>query len=159
MDVRLAQTPADYATFAALATDYEHDLPPQLRHADADEQLRDPAATFGPPNAAFIATIEGRPAGCIAMFHHDAQTAIIRRLYVAHAFRGHGVGRTLVTAVIAEATKRSYERLALDTDPTLLESAYRLYLSLGFEDCEPYAPMHYEHAVCMQLRLRGRHTP
>jgi GNAT superfamily N-acetyltransferase len=61
----------------------------------------------------------------------------MKRLYVLPAGRGRGVGRALVEGIIAQARRRSYRRMLLDTLPTMSE-ARTLYASLGFAPIPAY---------------------
>ncbi|WP_440977991.1 GNAT family N-acetyltransferase [Sphingomonas pseudosanguinis] len=59
---------------------------------------------------------------------------------VAPGFLGRGIGRTLLNHVIAEAQRRDYHRISLETGTT---SPYRpavaLYRSAGFRSCDAFA--------------------
>ena len=61
----------------------------------------------------------------------------IKRLYVAPAARGRGLGRVLVERIIAEARELGYRSLLLDTLPFMKE-AQSLYLSMGFKPTTAY---------------------
>jgi len=52
-------------------------------------------------------------------------------------FRGKGIGKKLVHAILGEAQKIGYHYARLDT-LRFMEGAYTLYQSLGFYAIEPY---------------------
>jgi putative acetyltransferase len=57
----------------------------------------------------------------------------------APAHRRKGVGRAMLTQIIAEARRRSYARLSLETGSMkAFEPAQRLYESFGFAYCPPF---------------------
>jgi putative acetyltransferase len=58
----------------------------------------------------------------------------------ASAHRRKGVGRAMLEHIIAEARRRSYTRLSLETGSLpAFEPARRLYESYGFTYCPPFA--------------------
>jgi GNAT superfamily N-acetyltransferase len=108
---------------------------------------------YAEPNAAFIASVGGAAAGCIAVSHLDSRTSVVQRLYVRPHFRKHGLARALVTAAVDFSRERGYARVVLDTERDLLPAAYELYASIGFTICEPYGTVPYDKATFMELRL------
>jgi len=86
----------------------------------------DPAA-----DAAWIAELDGRRAGCVLCMHHDDATAKLRTLLVEPEARGHGIGGRLVDQVIEHARARRYQRLTLWTND-VLTAARRIYERAGF---------------------------
>jgi GNAT superfamily N-acetyltransferase len=114
--------------------------------------------TFSPPNAAFLAMHDGVEIGCAAVKRtgkdRRAATAMLLRLYVRPDSRRLGAARLLVTSAIAFARHAGFHRLVLDTEKSELEAAYRLYRSLGFEECAPFATVSYDTPTFMELPLR-----
>ena len=76
----------------------------------------------------------------------------MKRLYVREQFRGLGIGRALVEAVIDKARKIGYNYMRLDTVPSM-EVASALYISVGFKKISTYRYNPIEDAVFMELKL------
>lgn len=150
--VRRAETEADFRNLHALLVEYENDLPPKLRHGRVPDtgELQE---TYAQRDAAFLASFEGNSIGCVAVAKIEKRTAVMIRLFVKPAHRGHGAARALVIAAMNFLKQVRYARVVLDTDKDLLPAAYRLYRSLGFEECGPYGSVDYESSTFMELHL------
>jgi GNAT superfamily N-acetyltransferase len=153
IQVTLVKSPQDFARFRDLTVEYEDSLPVDLRHPDFQRQLEGLEQHFGPPNAAFVATVDGVPGGCVGLTQLNASTGVIKKLYVRPAQRNLGLARKLLAAAIDRARSNGMARVVLDTERERLQAAYRLYLSLGFEECEPYGEVDYACPTFMQLQL------
>lgn len=100
----------------------------------------------------------GRPveaAGCVALRRWDETTGEMKRLYVRPAFRGRGVGRSLVSKLIAEAQAIGYSRMVLDTLPTMTD-AHKLYRSIGFREIASYQKTPIPGALFFELLLNEK---
>lgn len=76
----------------------------------------------------------------------------MKRLYVAPAGRGQGLGRALALAIIEAARAAGYREMRLDTLAHMAE-AQKLYRALGFVEIGPYYDTPIENTVFMSLNL------
>jgi DNA-binding MarR family transcriptional regulator/GNAT superfamily N-acetyltransferase len=81
--------------------------------------------------AAWIAEVDGRRAGCVLCVREDDQTARLRLLLVDPAARGLGLGTRLVDESVAFARRAGYRAMVLWTNDVLVD-ARRLYERAGF---------------------------
>lgn len=91
---------------------------------------------------ALIAYAHDTPAGFIAWRDMPEDVAAnaweMKRLWVQTTARGLGLGRILTIAVLDRARAAGKAAIFLDTVPATMNSAYRLYLELGFKPCAPF---------------------
>jgi putative acetyltransferase len=87
-----------------------------------------------------LASVDGQPAGCVALRTLDRQPPAceMKRLWVGDRFRGLGLGRRLIEDAITRASEHGFASMYLDTVPTAMPEAVRLYISLGFVPVERY---------------------
>jgi GNAT superfamily N-acetyltransferase len=89
-------------------------------------------ANFSPPKGLFlIARVDDVAVGIGAFAVIDAGTVELKRIFVADAGRGKGIGRALTTALMEHARLAGHVRAVLDTGFRQVE-AISLYESLGF---------------------------
>jgi GNAT superfamily N-acetyltransferase len=82
--------------------------------------------------AAWLAELEGRRAGCVfCVAGEDPRTAKLRILLVEPGARGHALGDRLVESAIVFARRAGYARMRLWTNHPLA-AARRIYLRHGF---------------------------
>ncbi|MBC5800965.1 MAG: GNAT family N-acetyltransferase [Candidatus Eremiobacteraeota bacterium] len=151
--MRTVRTAPEFEHFRKLAVEYEESLDPQLRHANFASELRVLKEHYAARNVAFVAVVDAKPAGCVALCELNELTGIVQKMYVRPDYRNQGVARSLMTALIDQARRRLYADLVLDTDRRRLSAAYTLYHSIGFEECEPYGSVAYACPTFMRLRL------
>jgi ribosomal protein S18 acetylase RimI-like enzyme len=136
--IRAAVFPDERAAVCGLLERYQVELGVDLCFQNFAAELRDLPGGYVEPRGLLLgAEWEGRLVGCVALQPLCEKTAEMKRLYVEPAHRGSGIARRLVRELIAQARRKHYERILLDTLPTMT-SAQRLYGSLGFTDIEAY---------------------
>jgi putative acetyltransferase len=108
--------------------------PPHSVHALDLDRLRRPEITF------WTVWDDGALLGCGALKEIDRETAEIKSMRTATRHLRRGVARTLLAHIVAEADRRRYRHLYLETGSTApFEPAHRLYESFGFVRRGPFA--------------------
>ena len=133
-----ATTPDEWNEARRLVREYAATLGVDLSFQNFEQELDHFPTEYAAPGGAFIlAEDEDRYVACIGVRQFAAEVGEIKRLYVAPAARGHGLGRVLVERIVAEARQLGYRSLLLDTLPFMKE-AQSLYLSMGFRPTTAY---------------------
>jgi GNAT superfamily N-acetyltransferase len=101
------------------------------------DAMRLPGPYVAPLGAIWLAQSSEGAIGCVALRPISDGTGEVKRMYVDRAWRGQGVGRALLEALIAHARTLGYDHLRLGTLNDLIP-ARSLYRSLGFAPIERY---------------------
>lgn len=84
-----------------------------------------------------VVTWDGIMCGILAIQSIDAYGAKLFGFHVDHAYRGKGIGRSLLMLALEETKQSGFKRLHLDTWDNM-HAAIRLYTSLGWQrDADP----------------------
>ena len=133
--------------------EYAAGLDVDLGFQDFERELRELPGEYAPPAGRLLLALEtDEPAGCVALRPFGAQVAELKRLYVRPAYRGTGLGRRLAETAVAEAREAGYERIRLDTLPSM-HAARALYRSLGFVEIDAYRPNPVHETTYFELSL------
>ena len=136
------------------APDWEAAFHEYLAQQAFDDELQTLPGSYTPPGGGLLlARVDGSAAGCVAFKPLDPPAVCeMKRLYVRPAFRALGLGRTLVEAIISEASAAGYTLMRLDTLPSM-RAAQRLYQELGFHAIAPYCENPVPGAVFLERRI------
>jgi len=94
-------------------------------------EVRPPAGRF------FVVYLRGEPIGCGAVKHHPRAPAEIKRMWIAPAARGLGLGRRLLAHLEACALASGARVARIETSAVLAE-ALALYRSTGWVEVPPF---------------------
>lgn len=129
--------------------------PPESVHALDLTALRRPEVTF------WTAWDRQTLVGCGALKELDPRHGEIKSMRTAVAYRRAGVGRAMLEHLMAEARRRGYLRLSLETGTMEgFAPARRLYERYGFRRCPPFASYTDDpNSVCLTLELPRLDSP
>ena len=108
--------------------------PPESIHALDLDGLRQPPITF------WSAWQDDELMGCGALKQLDAAHGEIKSMRTASRHRRKGVAAAMLAHILAEAQRRAYTQVSLETGSMAgFEAARALYARHGFEPCGPFA--------------------
>lgn len=118
-------------------------------HAMQVERLRE-------PDVSFFAAWDGEAlAGVGALKEIDDTRGELKSMRAAPEYRGKGAGEAILMHLMAEARKRGYSWLGLETGrPEPFLPAVKLYEKHGFAECENFGDyISDEFSLCMSRAL------
>jgi putative acetyltransferase len=156
-----ATTPVHIAEAKRLMIEYRDSISTPLCFQGFDAEMASLPGRYAPPTGVMLLALDrqrGVYGGCIALREIDAapfgRICEMKRLYVAPASRGAGLGRMLALDLLRRASAMGYAAMRLDTDSDMLP-ARRLYESLGFTPIPKYNNDPIPDTLFFELRLAG----
>ena len=150
--IRLA-TNADCASVQALVFSVlrEYGLTPEPHATDAD--LSDLEAHYLKAGGAFwvVEDAAGNLVGSVGLHAESDGDCELRKMYLAPATRGYGLGRRLLELAVNRARELGFRRVTLGT-ASVLREAIRLYERAGFQPipCDHF-PGRCDQAYALEL--------
>jgi GNAT superfamily N-acetyltransferase len=122
-----------------------------------EDDMRKLDIYFPPDGRLVLVSEEGKSAGLGCLKKLRNGMGEVKRMYVRPEFRGRGLGRGMLEALLSEARKSGYSKVRLDS-ARFMKAAHSLYRSAGFQEIEPYdeseiPPDFREHWIFMEKTL------
>lgn len=153
IEIRPADLACDLAVVRQLFREYAESLDIDLCFQNFDDELASlPGKYQAPQGRLLLAWDAEQVLGCVALRPIDADTCEMKRLYIKPQVRGQKLGRHLAERICHEARVAGYQRICLDTLPTMTAAIY-LYESLGFKHIGPYVFNPVDGAIFLGLEL------
>lgn len=134
------RTPDDLTAVVRLFEAYAASLGVDLAYQDFAGELAAMPGKYAAPGGELLLgrRVDGEALGCVGLRPlRSPEVCEIKRLYVAPAARGIGLGRALLDAALRAAERIGYREVWLDTLPGMTE-ATALYRRAGFQPIAPY---------------------
>jgi GNAT superfamily N-acetyltransferase len=155
MHAKIAISGPDLEEVRTLLIEYAEWVAVDLSFQGFAEELAGLPGEYVAPNGTLLlCVVDAAPAGCVGVRRWRPDTCEMKRLYARSTFRGHGCGLFLAKQAIGWAVAAGYERMVLDTLPSMT-AAQRLYERLGFRDIAPYRFNPVTGTRFMELQLDG----
>jgi len=149
-----ASGPDDLSAARQLFLDYAESLDFSLCFQGFDGEIADFPGVYAAERrgALLLGRVDGAAAGVVALRDLGAGICEMKRLFVSPDARGTGMGRSLVTEIVAAARALGYGAMRLDTLGSMI-AAMELYRSIGFVPCSRYNDNPLPDARFFELRL------
>jgi putative acetyltransferase len=153
-EIVAVSTDEQIETTRQLFREYEKWLDMDLCFQSFEDEMHGLPGKYAPPDGRlYLAYINGEAVGCIALRKIGDGICEMKRLFLRHAARGHGLGKELIEKIIADAREMGYSKMRLDTYPPKMGKAVSLYESHGFRSIEPYYDNPHDGVLYMELDL------
>jgi DNA-binding MarR family transcriptional regulator/GNAT superfamily N-acetyltransferase len=143
--VDIAPVDPDAAPARTCLREYFAELARRFTNGFDDTGAPYDADAFRPPSGVMLlATLHADPVGCGSLTLRPDRSALVRRVWVAPAVRGVGLGRRLLGALETYAAHHGVRTARLETNRVLAE-AIALYRSSGYREVPRFSDEPYAH--------------
>jgi len=153
VEIRQAQSHQEIAAVRELWREYWESFGLAIDFQGFGREVAGLPGKYGTEGGVLLLAFCGNePAGTIALRRLDRESGEVKRLYLRPQFRGLGLGRGLLEAVIERARNIGYAWLYGDTLP-VMQDALSLYERMGFSRTPAYSPNPTPGAIYLKLQL------
>lgn len=150
---KIANSKKEFDDGKKLFEQYAISLNIDLSFQDFNNELTIIDKQYNKPKGALLLAYMGKiPVGCAGIREFDIETAELKRMFVQTEYRGHQIGRKLLEISLDIAEKLEYNKIRLDTLPSMTQ-AQNLYRIFGFYEIPSYRFNPIEGTVFMEKNL------
>ena len=152
---KIARTNEEFSQARDLFKEYADSLDTDLCFQNFTNELETIDKQYNQPKGALLIAYKNNIAvGCVGIRAFDKGLAELKRMYVQPAYRKFKIGRKLLELAIEIAKELKYEKIKLDTLPTMTQ-AQNLYRSFGFYEIQSYRYNPVQGTTYMEKKLTG----
>ena len=153
MNIRIIRGTNHLNKVRQLFKEYANSLNIDLCFQDFEQELDElPGKYEEPDGRLYLALLNDKEVGCVALRRFNDDSAELKRLYIQNGYRGLGISKLLIKRVIQDAVDIGYKNILLDTLDTM-KPAITLYESFGFKEIDAYYDNPIEGAKYFRLDL------
>lgn len=153
MNIRIIRGTNHLNKVRQLFKEYANSLNIDLCFQDFEQELDElPGKYEEPDGRLYLALLNDKEVGCVALRRFNDDSAELKRLYIRNGYRGLGISKLLIKRVIQDAVDIGYKNILLDTLDTM-KPAITLYESFGFIEIDAYYDNPIEGAKYFRLDL------
>jgi ribosomal protein S18 acetylase RimI-like enzyme len=154
LEIKPADLARDLEVVREIFREYAASLEIDLCFQNFEEELASLPGKYQPPQGRLLLAWDAQMVlGCVALRPIAADTCEMKRLYVRPQARGQQLGLRLTEQICDEATQAGYQRICLDTLPSMT-AAIQLYERLGFKRIGPYVFNPVKGTIFLGLELK-----
>lgn len=128
-----------FKTATNLFKEYAFQLPVDLSFQNFEKELLEIKEQYSRPTGIIfiLYNMDQMPMGCFGIRKFEDHICELKRMYVKKELQGRGIGKVVVTKAIEIAKELNYNKMRLDTLPSM-QAAINLYKKMGFYEIESY---------------------
>ncbi|MDW3190833.1 MAG: GNAT family N-acetyltransferase [Cytophagales bacterium] len=133
-----AKSPEAFQLAVDLFKEYADQIETDLSFQNFDEEMENIEHQYSKPwGTLYLIYQKEALAGCFAIRKFESTICELKRMYLRTSARGSGLGKTMLLEAIEAAKSMQYQKMRLDTLPTM-KPAIELYQKVGFYEIDPY---------------------